>query len=298
MITSFFKAKNNAGGEGSGGGSKRSREQNDDGGTKRTKLLVVDEFLSHLKDNDKDDDDDSSSWRESLEKYTSASPTFFKLAEFISKERNSPSKKIYPPPSDTFTALNWTPLSTVKVVIVGQDPYHGPNQAHGLCFSVRKGVDIPPSLKNIYKELANDKDISNFPNPKGMPRHGYLERWAKQGVLMLNAVLTVRQSEANSHRKKGWEHFTDQIIKILLKEKSEKGLVFLLWGRSATEKATNIINTHTNKKKMTVIKSSHPSPLGASKTKEPFLGSKCFSRANDALVKYGYDPIDWNVDDE
>jgi uracil-DNA glycosylase len=149
----------------------------------------------------------------------------------LAQERNKTT--IYPPPADTFSALNWTPLSKVKVVIVGQDPYFNVNQAHGLCFSVRKGVDIPPSLKNIYKELANDTAV-NFPNKRGMPRHGYLERWAKQGVLMLNNVLTVRSGEPSSHRKKGWEAFTDQVIRAVINDAKDRGVVFLLWGKPAS----------------------------------------------------------------
>eukprot|EP00547_Thalassionema_nitzschioides_P001506 CAMPEP_0194205684 /NCGR_PEP_ID=MMETSP0156-20130528/4908_1 /TAXON_ID=33649 /ORGANISM="Thalassionema nitzschioides, Strain L26-B" /LENGTH=290 /DNA_ID=CAMNT_0038932029 /DNA_START=68 /DNA_END=940 /DNA_ORIENTATION=- len=290
MITSFFAPKIEIGKD----KEKRSRDvieqsEEEGKGNKKPKLSIVDEMISHLKD---DGDEENYSWRRSMDQHMS-SPAFLKLAKYVAGERNS-KKTIYPPPADSFTALNWTPLQEVKVVIVGQDPYHGPNQAHGLCFSVRKGIDIPPSLKNIYKELANDTDIQ-FPNKRGMPRHGYLERWAKQGVLLLNTVLTVRSGEANSHRKKGWEIFTDQVIRVLVKE-NKKGLVFLLWGNSATEKATNILGG--NSRKHTVIKTSHPSPLGASKTKSPFLGSKCFSRANKALVEYGYDPVDWNVDDE
>mmetsp|Transcript_33385 Transcript_33385/g.50366 ORF Transcript_33385/g.50366 Transcript_33385/m.50366 type:complete len:291 (+) Transcript_33385:49-921(+) len=290
MITSFFAPKN----DGRAINEKRNRDvveksEVEGTGNKKPKLSVADEMISHLKD---EGDDENYSWRRSLNQHMNSS-TFLKLAKYVANERNSKAI-IFPPPADTFTALNWTPLQNVKVVIVGQDPYHGPNQAHGLCFSVRKGVDIPPSLKNIYKELANDTDVQ-FPNKRGMPRHGYLERWAKQGVLLLNTVLTVRSGEANSHRRKGWELFTDQVIRVLVKE-NKKGLVFLLWGNSATEKATNILGG--NSRNHVVIKSSHPSPLGAAKTKSPFLGSKCFSRANKALVGFGYDPIDWNVDDE
>lgn len=199
---------------------------------------------------------------------------------------------MYPPAVDTFSALNLTPLDNVKVVIVGQDPYHGPNQAHGLCFSVRKGVYVPPSLKNIYKELLEDKKVSNFTR---MPTHGFLERWAKQGVLMINTVLTVRRGEANSHKKKGWEMVTDEIIRAVDRRAKEtgKGVVFLLWGNPAAEKAKTALRGTSRHH---IICTSHPSPLGARKTKSPFLGSKCFSRANEALKGFGYDEIDWCVD--
>lgn len=248
-------------------------------------------MLSYLTDHG-DDDENTTSWRHALSRHTS-SPSFKSLAIFLEQDRNK--AIVYPPPADTFSALNWTPMSQVKVVIVGQDPYHNPNEAHGLCFSVRKGVKIPASLRNIYKELTNDDAVS-FPNRRGMPRHGYLERWAKQGVLMLNNVMTVRQNEPNSHRKKGWEAFTDHVIRVLVNDANDRGLVFLLWGKPASEKANNIIGPSRNN--CIVIQTSHPSPLGATKTNAPFLGSKCFSRANEALVGMNLDPIDWNVDDE
>lgn len=209
---------------------------------------------------------------------------------------------VFPPPQDTFTALNWTPLDRVKVVIVGQDPYHGPRQAHGLCFSVQKGERIPPSLRNIYKELMDDPDVHN--TFTSMPNHGYLERWARQGVLMINTVLTVRKGEANSHQKKGWEEFTDEIIRCVDRhcQKQSKtaegsagaGVVFLLWGNPAIHKTKTALPSGLSRH--TVICTSHPSPLGATKTSNPFLGSRCFSRANKALRTMGYDEIDWNVD--
>ena len=187
-------------------------------------------------------------------------------------------------------------MDQVKVVIVGQDPYHGPNQGHGLCFSVRKGIQVPPSLKNIYKELSNDPDV-DFPQGGQIPTHGYLEHWARQGVLMLNAVLTVRRGEANSHKKKGWEDVTDEILRVLARDRKEsgRGLVYLLWGKPASMKIESVLGGGTNKNRK-IITTSHPSPLGATKTNSPFLGSKCFSRANQALVEMGMDPIDWNVD--
>ena len=169
-----------------------------------------------------------------------------------------------------------------------------------MAFSVRKGVRIPPSLLNIYKELRDDdSSLTKFPSHK-VPSHGYLERWSKQGVLLLNTVLTVRCNEPNSHGKKGWEQFTDEVLKVLLTynemEKDEKGLVFLLWGQPAQSKISSIIGRFT-KKKHIIIASSHPSPLGATKTSQPFIGSKCFSRANAALKSMNLDPIDWDVDD-
>lgn len=208
----------------------------------------------------------------------------FLISHFVRK-----SATVYPPPQDVFSALNLCPLDQIKVVIIGQDPYHGPNQGHGLCFSVRKGVAIPPSLKNIYKELQNDPKV-DFK----MPNHGYLERWGRQGVLLLNAVLTVRRGEANSHKGKGWEETTDEILRALVRRPSNKGIVFLLWGRPASKKMESVLNG--NRKHQMIISSSHPSPLGATKTNAPFLGSRCFSRANEALKQMGYDPIDWNVD--
>jgi uracil-DNA glycosylase len=210
------------------------------------------------------------------------------------------SKVIYPPVHDTFSALNLTPLDQVKVVIVGQDPYHGPNQAHGLCFSVRNGVRVPPSLLNIYKELVNDSAVPEFTT---MPPHGFLERWAKQGVLMINTVLTVRKGEPNSHAKKGWEIVTDEIIRAVDRSSVARktGIVFLLWGNPATVKAQTILQCGSSSKSSSrhkIICTSHPSPLGASKTKSPFMGSKCFSRANQALKELGHEPIDWRVDGE
>lgn len=184
-------------------------------------------------------------------------------------------------------------MEKVKVVIVGQDPYHGPNQGHGLCFSVRKGVAIPPSLKNIYKELMNDPDVE-FPETR--PTHGYLERWTRQGVLLLNTVLTVRRGEANSHKKKGWEDVTDEILRTLARDRKQsgQGLVFLLWGKPAAKKIESVLGQGS--KHRVIISTSHPSPLGATKTDKPFLGSKCFSRANAALEEMGLERVDWNVD--
>lgn len=254
----------------------------------------VEDLLCHL-DSYKDkkaspeDIDATLTWCKSLQNHTSG-PSFARLSKFITLERNDPKKTIYPPPEDTFSCLNSTPLDKVKVVIVGQDPYHGPGQGHGLCFSVRKGIAIPPSLRNIYKELLNDPEVPSF---EKIPTHGHLQDWAMQGVLLLNAVLTVRKGEANSHARKGWEAYTDEVIKVLDRVHGKKnGLVFLLWGKPASKKAECIFSN----KKHAVICSSHPSPLGATKTNKPFLGSRCFSRANKALLERGLDPIDWNVD--
>jgi uracil-DNA glycosylase len=197
---------------------------------------------------------------------------------------------VYPPLPDVFSAFNWTPLHKVKVVIVGQDPYHGPGQAHGLCFSVKRGVQVPPSLRNIYKELVNDSGVEDF---NSMPQHGYLERWSKQGVLMINTVMTVRKGEPNSHQKQGWEEFTDDVIRIV--DRSCGPVVFLLWGKPATNKTRTAL-AGSALSKHTIICTSHPSPLGATKTNAPFMGSKCFSRANEALRQMGYSEIDWRVD--
>jgi len=219
------------------------------------------------------------SWKNALSDFM-LSERFEKLSKFISYEQ-SQGATIYPPESDVFSALNLCPLNKVKVVIVGQDPYHGPGQGHGLAFSVQKGIKIPPSLKNIFKEAGNDVGID-------MPVHGNLEDWAKQGILLLNTVMTVRRGEANSHAKMGWEEVTDEIISII--DKQQEHVVFLLWGNPAAKKVGSV-----NESKHFVIKCSHPSPLGATKTKTPFLGSKCFSRTNSALINFGYEPVEWSI---
>ena len=218
-------------------------------------------------------------WKEALSDAIAA-PSFDELSDFLAEERRR-GAVIFPPEQDIFAALNKCPFDKVKVVIVGQDPYHGQGQGHGLAFSVRKGVRPPPSLMNIFKELMDDVHIDT-------PQHGSLEYWADQGVLLLNTVLTVRQGEANSHARKGWEQFTDAVIEKLNSEK--QGLVFLLWGNPAANKASGV-----DDERHTIIRSSHPSPLGATKTSSPFLGSRCFSRANKALSDSGQTPIDWNV---
>jgi uracil-DNA glycosylase len=199
---------------------------------------------------------------------------FIKLADFVKDEYKT--KTIYPPGSLIFNAFNLCPFDKVKSVIIGQDPYHGPGQAHGLCFSVRDGIEFPPSLRNIFKEIETDLGINK-------PISGNLGRWASQGVLLLNATLTVRAHQAASHQKKGWEEFTDAAIGILNNEK--KHLVFFLWGAYAQKKGETI-----DESKHLVLKSVHPSPLSAF---HGFFGNKHFSRCNDYLMKNGIEPINW-----
>lgn len=205
-------------------------------------------------------------------------PYYKHLRQFLIEEYKT--NTVYPDMYSIFNALHYTDYDDVKAVILGQDPYHGPNQAHGLSFSVRRGVPAPPSLVNIYKEMKDDLGFS-------IPSHGCLEKWAKQGVLLLNTVLTVRAGEANSHRDMGWEEFTDHIIKIL--NERDRPMVFILWGAPAIRKESMIDQT-----KHLVVKSPHPSPLSAYRG---FFGSKPFSRTNRFLVKNGIDPIDWRLDD-
>jgi uracil-DNA glycosylase len=195
-----------------------------------------------------------------------------RLAEEYSKHT------VYPDMDHIFQAINWTPYDNVKVVILGQDPYHGAGQAHGLSFSVQPGVKKPPSLQNIFKELRSDLGCE-------IPNNGNLEHWAKQGVLLLNAVLTVREGQPNSHRKLGWEKFTDRIIAAL--GQRERPLVFILWGRHAQEKAALI-----NRERHLILASAHPSPLSAH---NGFFGSRPFSRANEFLKSTGQTEIDWQI---
>ena len=202
------------------------------------------------------------------------------LKAFLLAEKNA-GKTVFPRNGEIFSALDLTPFKKVKVVILGQDPYHGIGQAHGLAFSVRKGVDVPPSLKNIYKEL--ETDIPNFVSPP----HGHLQQWTEQGVLLLNATLTVRKSEPGSHQKRGWEIFTDNIIKTLSDKKEH--LVFLLWGNYAKQKAVLI-----NQAKHLIISSAHPSPFSAY---SGFFGSKPFSKTNIWLIEHGLEQINWKLDD-
>lgn len=199
---------------------------------------------------------------------------FIKLTDFVRKEYQEAT--IYPPGKLIFNAFNLCPFNKVKVVIIGQDPYHGPGQAHGLCFSVNDGVPTPPSLVNIFKEINNDLG-------KPIPQSGNLTRWAEQGVLLLNATLTVRAHQAGSHQRKGWEEFTDAVIRKLAEEK--EGLVFILWGAYAQKKGAFI-----DRNKHLVLTSVHPSPLSAH---NGFFGNHHFSRANEYLVRNGKTAIDW-----
>lgn len=189
--------------------------------------------------------------------------------------------QVFPPADDIFNAFHLTPLSKVKVVIFGQDPYHGEGQAHGLCFSVKPEVAIPPSLVNIYQELRDDLGCQ-------IPTHGYLTKWAEQGVLMLNTVLTVRAHEANSHKGIGWEEFTDAAIRIL--NEQDRPIVFILWGRPAQMKKRML-----NNPKHLILESPHPSPLSAYRG---FFGSKPFSQTNAFLEKNGITPIDWQIEEQ
>ncbi len=199
---------------------------------------------------------------------------FIKLSEFVRNEYKA--NTIYPTGSLIFNSFNLCPYEKVKAVIVGQDPYHGQGQAHGLCFSVRDGISFPPSLINIFKEIESDLKIKR-------PKSGNLERWASQGVLLLNATLTVRADQAGSHQKKGWEEFTDSVIRSLNEEK--QNLVFFLWGAYAQKKGESI-----DRSRHLVLESVHPSPLSASRG---FFGNKHFSRCNDYLVENGNSPINW-----
>jgi uracil-DNA glycosylase len=204
-------------------------------------------------------------------------PYMHSLREFllIRKEHQA---IIYPPGAQIFNALNTTPLEQVRVVILGQDPYHGPGQAHGLCFSVQPGVRVPPSLANIYREIQADLGLTP-------PAHGYLQTWAEQGVLLLNAVLTVERGQAGSHQGKGWETFTDAIVELLNDER--EGLVFMLWGSYALKKGAVI-----DRKKHLVLTAPHPSPLSAYRG---FLGCRHFSLANEYLQERQHPPIDWSL---
>ncbi len=217
------------------------------------------------------------SWKEVL-KNEFSKPYFQQLATFLKTEKAA-GKTIYPPGSLIFNAFNQTPFSKVKVVLLGQDPYHGPGQAHGLSFSVPNGIKPPPSLVNIFKEIENDIGVA-------MPAsYGNLTRWAEQGVLLLNAALTVRANEPFSHAKCGWAEFTDGVIQKISDEK--KGIVFLLWGRFAQDKQALIDET-----KHFVLKAAHPSPFSAEKG---FFGCRHFSKTNELLVKQGLSPIDWKL---
>lgn len=202
-------------------------------------------------------------------------PYYRQLHSFLKEEYSK--TRIYPDMYDIFNALKYTPFADTRAVIIGQDPYHGPGQAHGLCFSVKKGVPLPPSLVNIYKEITDDLGVT-------MPQHGELTGWAKQGVLLLNTVLTVRAGQPNSHKDKGWEIFTDRVISEL--NRKETPIVFLLWGANAEKKA-RVITNPIHKKLITV----HPSPLSAYRG---FFGCRHFSKANEILISSGQPPIKWD----
>jgi len=201
-----------------------------------------------------------------------------RLRTFLKQEYST--RTIYPDMHDIFNAMHFTPYNGVKVVILGQDPYHGPGQAHGLSFSVKPGISVPPSLQNIYQELANDLGLR-------IPNTGYLKKWTDQGVLLLNAVLTVRAGIANSHRGMGWEYFTDHIIGLL--NEREQPVVFMLWGRNAREKKALITNSQH-----LILEAAHPSPFSVY---NGFFGCRHFSKANAFLQQHGVDPIDWQIED-
>lgn len=213
------------------------------------------------------------SWKQHLQTEFSK-PYFEKLTEFVRAEYKT--KTVYPPPALIFNAFELATFDNVKVVIIGQDPYHGPKQAHGLSFSVQEGIRIPPSLQNIYQEIKSDLG-------KEVPESGNLERWAKQGVLLLNATLTVQAGNAASHQGKGWEEFTDAVIKVISDQKEH--VVFLLWGAYAQKKAALI-----DQEKHLVLSSAHPSPFSADRG---FFGNKHFSQANTYLLAHGQSAVDW-----
>lgn len=218
----------------------------------------------------------SGSWEKALK--GEFSKDYYKKL-FVKIQEEYQTRTIYPPADDIFNAFHFTPLEEVKVVILGQDPYHEPGQAHGLCFSVKPQVPIPPSLVNIYKELEDDLGCY-------IPNNGYLEKWARQGVLMLNTVLTVRAHQANSHKDLGWEQFTDAAIRVLAEQ--DRPMVFVLWGKPAQRKKEMIHNP-----KHLILESPHPSPLSAYRG---FFGSRPFSRINAYLEKNGMEPIDWQIE--
>ena len=216
------------------------------------------------------------SWKNALSEEFQK-PYFHALKSFLQAEKKG-GYRIFPPGKLIFNAFDTTPFDKVKVVVLGQDPYHGPGQAHGLCFSVQPGIPVPPSLRNIYKELHSDIGFE-------IPAHGYLQKWAEQGVLLLNAILTVRAHQAASHRNKGWEEFTDAAIHKLNSER--EGLVFLLWGGFAKRKASMI-----DPNKHLILKAAHPSPLSAH---NGFMGCKHFSQVNAYLASRGMGEIDWSL---
>ena len=219
----------------------------------------------------------SNDWLQPLQKEFKK-PYYRKLYDTVKREYST--YQVFPPADDIFNAFHLTPLSEVKVVILGQDPYHNVNQAHGLCFSVQLTVEIPPSLENIYKELHDDLGCK-------IPNNGYLVKWAKQGVLLLNTVLTVRAHQANSHQNIGWEQFTDAVIEIL--DQQDRPMVFLLWGKPAQRKKAMLHNPNH-----LILEAPHPSPLSAYRG---FFGCRHFSKTNQFLEEHGLTPIDWQIED-
>ncbi|ALH95994.1 uracil-DNA glycosylase [Acinetobacter equi] len=218
------------------------------------------------------------SWKVGLSDFL-LSQKMDELKAFLVQEKQA-DKVIYPPSSLIFNALNITPLSQVKVVIIGQDPYHGPNQAHGLSFSVQQGVAVPPSLRNIFHELQTDLGVP-------VSKHGDLTKWAEQGVLLLNSVLTVEAGQPTSHQKRGWEDFTNHVIDVLNEQR--ENIVFILWGAYAQRKGQRI-----DPNKHLVLKAAHPSPLAANRG--GFFGCKVFSKTNNYLKQHGIEPINWQLD--
>lgn len=216
-------------------------------------------------------------WKQALAAEFSA-PYMIRLRAFLEQEKLA-GKTIYPPGPEIFNAMNMTPLSRVRVVVLGQDPYHGPGQAHGLCFSVRRGVAAPPSLLNIFRELKNDLGLP-------MPRHGELTHWAEQGVLLLNSVLTVEAGKAGSHQNQGWETFTDAAVRVLNEQRDH--LVFLLWGSYAHRKGRMI-----DAERHLVLRAAHPSPLSANRG--GWFGNHHFSTTNHYLERHGHAPVDWSL---
>ena len=219
----------------------------------------------------------SNDWLQPLQKEFKK-PYYRKLYDTVKREYST--YQVFPPADDIFNAFHLTPLSEVKVVILGQDPYHNVNQAHGLCFSVQPTVEIPPSLENIYKELHDDLGCK-------IPNNGYLVTWAKKGVLLLNTVLTVRAHQANSHQNIGWEQFTDAVIEIL--DQQDRPMVFLLWGKPAQRKKAMLHNPNH-----LILEAPHPSPLSAYRG---FFGCRHFSKTNQFLEEHGLTPIDWQIED-
>lgn len=270
-----------------GESAKRKREEFEDGagegGAKKSAAPAAEPhgFL-RLKHDD---------WRQALAGETRA-PYFSQLVNFVEQRRRH--AKVFPPPSCVFAALDASPFRDVRCVIIGQDPYHGECQANGLAFSIAdtSKCKFPPSLRNIFEELMADPAIDFRRKPTYKPgTNGSLEAWARQGVLLLNAVLTVEEGKANSHQKKaGWERFTDAVVRAVLKREG-KGSVFMLWGLPAAKKVPSIDTA-----KHRVIMTSHPSPLSNTKGDKPFSGSRCFSRCNELLAEIGHEPIDWNIE--